>query len=82
MISAKCIGCKHRVEGDEIHYDRYCLNPGTGIPCEQWTRRRISTYEMEMITIYRMLCDGQSGQAEAYIEKIFSQKGIPKEELL
>lgn len=82
MISRKCIGCNHRIEGDEVHYDEHCLNPGTGIPCDLWSRRRLSPYEMEMITVYRMICDGQYGQAIEYIEKIFSQKGIPKEEFL
>jgi hypothetical protein len=47
MISRKCIGCNHRIEGDEVHYDEHCLNLGTGIPCDLWSRRRLSPYEME-----------------------------------
>ncbi|MFA6805512.1 MAG: hypothetical protein WCR17_06030 [Candidatus Methanomethylophilaceae archaeon] len=78
MISPKCIGCKYRHEGDKIWYDRYCPNPGKNIPCELWSRRGLTGYELELVTVYRMLCDGQSDGAVAYIERIFSQKGIPK----
>lgn len=78
MISGKCISCKHRIDGDEIVYDDFCLNPGRGIPCALWTCREFLPYELEMITIYRMIRDGQKEQAMAFIEQLFSKMGVPK----
>lgn len=85
MIVAKCIGCRYRHEGDDITYDPCCQHPGKNIPCDLWSRRGLCGYELEQITVYRMIKDindPAAKQATAYIEKIFSQKGIPKGALL
>jgi len=83
MISVKCIGCVHRHEVDLGEwFDPCCLNLGKDIPCDLWSRRGLCGFELETVTIYRMLKDGQSGQVTEYIEPIFARSGIPKGALL